>query len=160
MSEDDFGYTVVYENTIGEDDTIDFDDGASGVEMPTGGSVGNILIRTSTGARWEAPAESVEQDNTRPVTSAAVYAEVGNIKSMLATLLDDPNLKPEYIKRGVTILGVTGTYDSINLEDGLVLVDSENNEWCIPKGNGKSGDIAVEDESGGTYYIPQNTSDR
>lgn len=31
-------------------------------------------------------APSVEQDNTRPVTSAAVYTEVGNIAALLATI--------------------------------------------------------------------------
>lgn len=31
-------------------------------------------------------ADTVEQDNTRPVTSAAVYATVGNINALLATI--------------------------------------------------------------------------
>ena len=31
-------------------------------------------------------AESVEKDNTKPVTSAAVYTEVGNINALLATI--------------------------------------------------------------------------
>ena len=31
-------------------------------------------------------ATSVEQDNTKPITSAAVYAEVGNINALLATI--------------------------------------------------------------------------
>lgn len=31
-------------------------------------------------------AESVEKDNTKPVTSAAVFAEVGNINALLATI--------------------------------------------------------------------------
>ena len=31
-------------------------------------------------------AEAVEKDNTKPVTSAAVYTEVGNINAMLATI--------------------------------------------------------------------------
>lgn len=31
-------------------------------------------------------AEKVEQDNTKPVTSAAVYTEVGNINALLATI--------------------------------------------------------------------------
>lgn len=30
--------------------------------------------------------DRVEQDNTRPVTSAAVYTEVGNIEALLAAL--------------------------------------------------------------------------
>lgn len=31
-------------------------------------------------------AEIVEKDNTKPVTSAAVYTEVGNINALLATI--------------------------------------------------------------------------
>lgn len=31
-------------------------------------------------------ADAVEKDNTKPVTSAAVYAEVGNINALLATI--------------------------------------------------------------------------
>lgn len=31
-------------------------------------------------------AQAVEQDNTRPVTSAAVYTEIGNIEALLAAL--------------------------------------------------------------------------
>lgn len=31
-------------------------------------------------------ADAVEQDNTKPVTSAAVYTEVGNINALLATI--------------------------------------------------------------------------
>lgn len=31
-------------------------------------------------------ADAVEQDNTRPITSAAVYTTVGNIDALLATL--------------------------------------------------------------------------
>ena len=31
-------------------------------------------------------ANAVEQDNTRPVTSAAVYVEIGNIEALLAAL--------------------------------------------------------------------------
>lgn len=31
-------------------------------------------------------ADAVEKDNTNPVTSAAVYAEVGNINALLATI--------------------------------------------------------------------------
>lgn len=31
-------------------------------------------------------ADAVEKDNTKPVTSAAVFAEVGNINALLATI--------------------------------------------------------------------------
>lgn len=31
-------------------------------------------------------ADAAEQDNTRPITSAAVYAEIGNINALLETI--------------------------------------------------------------------------
>ena len=36
--------------------------------------------------RLEATADAVEQDNTKPITSAAVFVEVGNIEALLAAL--------------------------------------------------------------------------
>ena len=52
--------------------------------FPSDGQIGDIL--TKTGANtvgWITPANSVEQDNTRPITAAAVYVEVGNIQALL-----------------------------------------------------------------------------
>ena len=55
--------------------------------LPSGGQDGDILMRVGTGgAHWVTPAQDVEQDNTRPITSAAVYTEVGNINALLATI--------------------------------------------------------------------------
>ena len=73
-------------------------------------------------------------------------------------ILGDTNLKPEYIKKGITIFGVTGTYDPLDLENGILIEDKNGNTWCIPKGNCTSGDIEVEDASGTTYYIPQDST--
>ena len=59
------------------------------VSFPSEGSVGDILMKTSDaddGVSWITPASNVEQDNTRPITSAAVYTEIGNISSLLATI--------------------------------------------------------------------------
>lgn len=56
---------------------------------PEEGYVGDILMKTGTGknnVEWVTPASSVEQDNTRPITAAAVYTEVGNINALLATI--------------------------------------------------------------------------
>lgn len=56
---------------------------------PEEGNVGDILMKTGTGNNsvgWITPASSVEQDNTRPITAAAVYTEVGNINALLATI--------------------------------------------------------------------------
>jgi len=55
--------------------------------LPEGGQTGDILMRVGdTGAAWETPASSAEQDNTRPITAAAVYTEIGNINALLATI--------------------------------------------------------------------------
>ncbi len=55
--------------------------------LPDGGQTGDILMRVGdTGAAWETPASSAEQDNTRPITAAAVYTEIGNINALLATI--------------------------------------------------------------------------
>ena len=76
------------------------------------------------------------------------------------TIKGDPNLLAQYIKKGITIFGVTGTYDPLDSEGGIRLEDTSGNAWYIPRGDGTSGDVNLEDEFGTTYYIPQdNTSD-
>lgn len=57
--------------------------------LPPGGDPGDILIKQTEEdykAEWIPPATSVEQDNTRPITAAAVYTEIGNINALLATI--------------------------------------------------------------------------
>lgn len=61
----------------------------SGSGLPRGGDPGDILIKRSTvngDAEWVPPANSAEEDNTRPITAAAVYTEIGNINALLATI--------------------------------------------------------------------------
>ena len=63
--------------------------GGGGSGLPAGGSAGDLIIKRSSGdgdAEWVAPANSAEQDNTRPITAAAVYTEIGNINALLATI--------------------------------------------------------------------------
>lgn len=63
--------------------------GGGGGGLPAGGSAGDVLIKSSGtdyAAAWVAPATSAEQDNTRPITAAAVYTEIGNINALLATI--------------------------------------------------------------------------
>ena len=58
-------------------------------KFPEDGNDGDLLTKRSGvegGVAWVAPATSVEQDNTRPITSAAVYTEIGNINALLATI--------------------------------------------------------------------------
>lgn len=57
-----------------------------------GGSSGGIQYEIGPGLKVEGgvlsvdTADKVEQDNTKPVTSAAVHVEVGNIEVLLAAL--------------------------------------------------------------------------
>lgn len=52
--------------------------------FPSDGQVGDILTKLSSDVvGWITPASSVEQDNTRPITAAAVYTEIGNIHALL-----------------------------------------------------------------------------
>ena len=57
--------------------------------LPEGGLPGDILTKSSEAdyaVEWVTPANSVEQDNTRPITAAAVYTEVGNINVLLSLI--------------------------------------------------------------------------
>lgn len=57
--------------------------------FPEDGHVGDILTKVTMaadGVAWVTPASSAEQDNTRPITAAAVYTEIGNINALLATI--------------------------------------------------------------------------
>lgn len=61
----------------------------AGNDMPPGGLAGDVLAKTSDAdynATWVTPASSAEKDNTRPITAAAVYTEIGNINALLATI--------------------------------------------------------------------------
>lgn len=48
--------------------------------------VGEDLDITRTGVLSVIKANAVEQDNTHPITSAAVYTELGNIDALLRTI--------------------------------------------------------------------------
>lgn len=48
--------------------------------------VGDDLLITAEGRLSVDKATSVEGDNTRPITAAAVYTEIGNINVLLATI--------------------------------------------------------------------------
>ena len=61
----------------------------AGSGLPSGGTAGQIIIKNSSAdgdASWVSPATSVIADNTIPITSGAVYTEVGNINALLATI--------------------------------------------------------------------------
>ena len=64
------------------------------VSVRAGGGSGGGGYQIGSGLKLDAEtntlsvdtAEIVEKDNTKPVTSAAVFAEVGNINALLATI--------------------------------------------------------------------------
>ena len=66
--------------------------GGSGTLVPAttdtlgGIIVGDDLSITEEGRLSVIKATAVEQDNTRPITAAAVYTEVGNINALLQTI--------------------------------------------------------------------------
>ena len=71
--------------------TAEFDESAAsvGTRLPPGGSQGDLLAKRSNAdndIEWITPANSAEEDNTRPITAAAVYMEIGNINALLATI--------------------------------------------------------------------------
>lgn len=48
--------------------------------------VGGDLEITQSGVLSVVKAQAAEQDNSHPITSAAVYAEIGNINALLETI--------------------------------------------------------------------------
>lgn len=48
--------------------------------------VGEDLAITRSGVLSVVKANAVEQDNTHPITAAAVYTEIGNIDALLQTI--------------------------------------------------------------------------
>lgn len=74
---------------IGDGETTIVDLPFAGNDMPPGGFAGDLLAKTSDAdynATWITPANSIEQDNTKPITAAAVYTEIGNINALLAII--------------------------------------------------------------------------
>lgn len=60
-----------------------------GGKLPAGGSAGDIPVKTGDGAgdiAWVTPANKAEENNTNPITSDAVYKEIGNIDTLLNTI--------------------------------------------------------------------------
>ena len=56
---------------------------------PSGGGLAYQIgsgLKVEEGVLMVDTAERVEEDNTRPVTSAAVYLELGNVQALLANL--------------------------------------------------------------------------
>ena len=94
VSEIDGGHRLTI--TRGSDiQTLDIMDGVggSGADAPIASETVAGLVRVGENLKINAAgvlsvdtAAAVEQDNTRPITSAAVYTEVGNINALLETI--------------------------------------------------------------------------
>lgn len=73
--------------TFGEVQRIHDDPLAPATTTTLGGIiVGSDLLITPEGVLSVDKATAVEEDNTRPITAAAVYTEVGNIEALLGTI--------------------------------------------------------------------------
>ena len=91
------GLTDVYTITLTDGSSYEFTvtngSGGSGADVPiatetVAGSmrVGENLRISADGVLSVDTAAAVEQDNTRPITAAAVFTEVGNINALLETI--------------------------------------------------------------------------
>ena len=92
------GLTDVYTITLTDGSSYDFTvtngtGGGSGADAPIASETVAGLVRVGENLKINAAgvlsvdtAAAMEQDNTRPITSAAVYTEVGNINALLETI--------------------------------------------------------------------------
>lgn len=92
------GMTDVYTITLTDGSSYEFtvtngSGGGSGGDVPIASEtvagiirVGENLRISADGALSVDTAAAIEQDNTRPITAAAVYTEVGNINALLETI--------------------------------------------------------------------------
>ena len=62
--------------------------GGGGDGLPNVTEEDNGKLLAVQAGKWaaQAPANAVERDNTRPITSAAVYTTIGNINTLLETI--------------------------------------------------------------------------
>ena len=92
------GLTDVYTIALTDGSSYEFtvtngSGGGSGADVPIASETVAGIVRVGENLRISADgtlsvdtAAAVEQDNTRPITAAAVYTEVGNINALLETI--------------------------------------------------------------------------
>ena len=78
--------TTFHQNNHNFNSDFELGTGGSGIILPIGGKYGDLLAKGAGDLMWVTPADSAEEDNTRPITAAAVYTEIGNINALLATI--------------------------------------------------------------------------
>ena len=86
-------YTIALTDGSSYEFTVTNGSGGSGADVPIASETVAGIVRVGENLRISADgtlsvdtAAAVEQDNTRPVTAAAVYTEVGNINALLETI--------------------------------------------------------------------------
>ena len=76
-------------NSVTLEGNLTSEDLGIAASFPDGGSIGDILTKTtnaSDGVSWVTPASDFDGDNTRPMTAAGVYVQIGNINALLASI--------------------------------------------------------------------------
>lgn len=86
-------YTIALTDGSSYEFTVTNGSGGSGADVPIASETVAGIVRVGENLRISADgtlsvdtAAAVEQDNTRPITAAAVYTEVGNINALLETI--------------------------------------------------------------------------
>ena len=86
-------YTIALTDGSSYEFTVTNGSGGIGADVPIASETVAGIVRVGENLRISADgtlsvdtAAAVEQDNTRPITAAAVYTEVGNINALLETI--------------------------------------------------------------------------
>ena len=86
-------YTIALTDGSSYEFTVTNGSGGSGADVPIASETVAGIVRVGENLRISADgtlsvdtAAAVEQDNTRPITAAAVFTEVGNINALLETI--------------------------------------------------------------------------
>lgn len=66
-----------------------------------------IVVKNENGEKKLLSSRAFEPTNTKAITST----EVTDVRNFSKAIVVDENLKPGNIKKGVTILGIEGTYE-------------------------------------------------
>lgn len=66
-----------------------------------------IIVKDPTGAKKILSYQGTTQTGTKYITTT----DVVDVRTYAKAQVKDENLKPENIKKGVTILGIEGTYE-------------------------------------------------
>lgn len=126
--------------------------------------VGEDLEITQSGVLSVTKANQVEQDNTHPITAAAVYTEVGNINALLITRIQTARnkLRTKAVELGIgtstdKLPALADAFDGIVNRGGVTATVQEGDTYTIPAGL-HDGTGTVSGVSGGGNYTLQSKS--